>query len=106
MRLLLSLFLALIILLFVGSCVWTKWPHTVGPLTIVKTERVPEVGYMVFTNGETMVNQDSWLFFKFNSSDLYGRMNAGQVCTFRVNGWRMPLFSWYRNILSAECGPA
>lgn len=59
--------------------------------------------YLIFTDEETFENVDSILAMKFNSSDVYGRIKRGQTCDFRVVGYRMPIFSAYRNILEAEC---
>lgn len=52
---------------------------------------------------EVFENTDSLLAFKFNSADLYGRMAPGSECVATVNGFRVPLLSWNRNILAAEC---
>ena len=73
---------------------------------IIKTERVVDGGeskYLIFAQEETLKNVDNWWALKFNSSDVYGQINAGQTCSFTVTGIRFALFSWYRNILSAEC---
>lgn len=73
---------------------------------VLKTERItsPEGSrYLIFAERETFANEDSWLALKFNSSDVYGRIKDGQTCSFTVTGLRFPLFSWYRNILSASC---
>ena len=59
--------------------------------------------YLIFTETETFENTDSWLALKFNSSDVYGSIQKGQACSFRVTGYRSPFFSRYRNILSATC---
>ncbi|NKW09433.1 hypothetical protein HGG76_05925 [Ochrobactrum tritici] len=40
--------------------------------------------YLVFTETETFENTDSLFAGKFNSSDLYGYLRAGQACRFRV----------------------
>lgn len=59
--------------------------------------------YLIFTDQETFTNQDSWLAFKFNSSDVYGGIQRGQTCDFTVTGFRLPLLSWYRNIIDYSC---
>jgi len=73
---------------------------------IVKTERVITEGeskYLIFAKEETMENVDSWWGLKFNSSDIYGKIVVGQTCDFTVTGIRFAFWSWYRNILSADC---
>lgn len=62
-----------------------------------------ESKYLIFTDTETFENTDSWLALKFNSSDVYGKLEKGQKCNITVTGFRIPFFSSYRNILSAEC---
>jgi hypothetical protein len=52
---------------------------------------------------EVFENVDSWLAFKFNSADVYGAMTVGAVCEATVTGWRVPMLSWNRNILRADC---
>jgi hypothetical protein len=73
---------------------------------IIKTERVVDGGeskYLIFAKEETLKNVDTWWGLKFNSSDVYGRIAAGQTCSFTVTGVRFPMLSWYRNILDATC---
>lgn len=59
--------------------------------------------YLVFTENETFENTDYLLTFKFNSSDIQGRIKPGQTCEFEVVGWRVSFMSMYRNILDAKC---
>lgn len=59
--------------------------------------------YLIFTEQEVFENTDSMLYLKFNSSDIYGRIKRGDVCSFQVYGWRVPFLSMYRNIVSADC---
>jgi hypothetical protein len=62
-----------------------------------------ESRYLVFTENETFQNTDSTLNWKFNSSDIYGKLKEGQTCDMKVMGWRVPFLSWYRNIITANC---
>ena len=54
------------------------------------------------SNGKTEVfeNEDSLLFWKFNSIDFVKDIKPGVIYHFKVNGLRIPIFSMYRNILS------
>lgn len=74
--------------------------------TVNKMERVQDANgskYLIYTKeGEVFENTDNLLFGKFNSSDLYNKLNEGQTYTCKVNGFRIPLMSSYRNILSCE----
>jgi hypothetical protein len=105
----------LIIVLFLGISTFSIWSHfatltTVSGLIVQGKERVvtgsgdqQSSKYLIFTDAETFENVDSWLALKFNSSDVYGSIVEGSTCEFTVTGWRIPLLSWYRNILDAKC---
>lgn len=71
-----------------------------------KLERVTNadgrVKYLVFTENETFENTDELIFFKFNSSDIQGTIEEGNTYKAQVVGVRVPLLSWYRNIISVE----
>ncbi len=63
--------------------------------------------YLIFTKLEDgsiriFENTDSLLEGKFSSSDLYAKLEAGKTYDIKTYGWRVPLFSWYENILGAE----
>ncbi|PZD72314.1 hypothetical protein C1752_03901 [Acaryochloris thomasi RCC1774] len=73
--------------------------------TIDKAERVLDgrsSRYLIFTKDETFENTDSIAFFKFDSSDIYGRIDEGKTYRAKVSGARMPLFSSYRNIIEIQ----
>lgn len=67
---------------------------------VLKTERTGgENGkYLIFGKNEVYENTDSFIRFKFNSSDFYRDIQEGKCYTFQVQGWRIPFFSSYRNI--------
>ena len=74
-------------------------------ITVTKTERInqgEESKYLVYTENETFENTDSWLYLKFDSSDLYGHMKANETYKVKVAGWRWKFFSSYRNIVALE----
>lgn len=91
------------------------WLHfytmeTISGLQVSDKERVTtgtgadtKSEYLIFTQQETFKNTDSWLALKFSSSDVYGSIQKGQTCDFKVTGLRIPFFSSYRNILTASC---
>lgn len=73
-------------------------------ITIQVTDREREAKdsgsrYIVHTPGEVFECADSWLYFKFNSSDVYSELQRGGKYRVLVAGWRIPLLSWYRNII-------
>lgn len=51
---------------------------------------------------EVLQNGDSLWWWKWNSADYQARLQPGQRFRFKVFGWRLPLFSSFRNIISAE----
>jgi len=77
--------------------------------TVTDKERVTESSggtvnskYLIFTEKETFSNKDSIIFFKFNSSDIYGKIKKDQIYKLTVCGWRVPFFSMYRNIIEVN----
>ena len=55
--------------------------------------------YLIYTDIGTFENTDQWLCGKFDSSDIYGRIEVGKTYEFDVVGLRVPFFSWYENII-------
>jgi len=100
-------FVGLVILSFIISPFFHYSSITeVGGVKITGKERITtkeSSKYLIFTETEVFENTDTLLSLKFNSSDVYGEINIGQTCDLTVNWYRIPFFSMYRNILSAEC---
>jgi len=68
-------------------------------------ESVPHDGghqYRVHTDKGVFRNEDAWLFLKFDSADMQGKLTVGDTFKIKANGWRIPLFSMFRNIVTAE----
>ena len=57
--------------------------------------------YLVWSEDEVFENVNSLVKGKFNSSDLYGKMQKGKTYNCRVCGFRNGFFSMYRNLI--EC---
>jgi len=53
--------------------------------------------YLVYSDDEVFENMDDWFYLKFNSSDIYGQLNMGDTYKIWVSGWRINIFSSYRN---------
>lgn len=71
--------------------------------TVTEKERVVTKNtskYIIFTEKEVFENTDSVWYLKFNSSDIYGKLNKGETYKAKVYGFRVPFLSWYRNIVS------
>lgn len=58
--------------------------------------------YLVFTDQGTFAIKDSFLIWRFDSSDVYGRIKDGQSYEAEVIGWRIPFLSMYPNIVEAR----
>ena len=79
-------------------------------VTVTEKERIVESNgkhttskYLVFTENEVFENVDDMIpFFKFNSSDIQGKLHVGKTYKLTVWGWRINFLSWYRNILNVQ----
>lgn len=78
-------------------------------VTIIDKERITfqEDGqtkskYLVYTDEEVFENTDEPFYLKFNSSDVYGMLKVNEKYELSISGWRIKVFSAYRNIISAE----
>jgi hypothetical protein len=58
--------------------------------------------FILYGENEVFENTDSWLYLKFSSSDIQNKLSVGKTYKVKVVGWRVPFFSWYRNIISVE----
>ena len=101
--------------LVVGAALWFGktpilgyWTSRDVEFTVQRTERVVDADgsgarYLVWTtDGNTFQNVDNMWFWKWNSSDVQGRLVAGAKVKAHVTGVRFGFFSWYPNIISAE----
>ena len=92
--------IGVILFLFKPVCYWISAEDET--ITIKKTERISNEGesyYLVFTEDGVYKNVDSWLFLKFNSSDVQGQLEEGKTYNVKVAGWRISLASMYENII-------
>lgn len=74
-------------------------------ITIKDKERITsgqDSYYLVYTEDEVFKNIDSLFFTKFDSSDVYRKLDVGKTYNVKVNWFRIPLFSMYRNILEVN----
>ena len=82
-------------------------------VTIKKTERVTKATkngedlsvhsyYLVFTDKGVFRIEDQLFYGKFNSSDLYGELEAGGTYRVVTTGFRSGFLSMYPNIVSVS----
>lgn len=96
-----KILVVLMILLSLSSC-QLIYNDTVI-VTVTGKERVQSGDtskYLIFTEGETFENTDFLFGGKFNSSDIYGKIEIGSKYRISVGGKRIPILSMYRNIHS------
>lgn len=55
--------------------------------------------YLVFNDKTTYEVADTWLHWRWDSSDVYGKLKVGKTYTATLQGWRIPFFSMYPNII-------
>ena len=75
--------------------------------TVTGKERVSDSNnrnskYLVYTNTTTFAVEDTWIYWRWNSSDFYGKIQIGKTYNAKVQGWRVPFFSWYQNIITLD----
>lgn len=58
--------------------------------------------YLIFTDHGVFQDTDSFVYFKFNSSDLYNKLRVGQTYNCKTYGFRIPFFSKYPNLVDCE----
>jgi hypothetical protein len=99
------------VLALICLAIWTVpyWTHGTKDVTVTGVDHkiMKDHGktrdiYLVFTTDETYKNVDSPAYLKFNSSDIQGKLI--QTGRFRISyyGFRVPIFSMYKNITKAE----
>lgn len=91
--------------LFGGYCV--AYINTETTIEIKVTDKEVKVSesssdYLIFTDGEVFQNSDSFIYWKFNSSDFQGEFHVDSSYRVVVVGWRIPFLSMYRNIVEIK----
>lgn len=109
MKKLIGLILGVIVLAFVAGWTVPYWTHgsRVVTVTLVDHKLMTDHGktkdvYLVYTTDGTYKNVDSPAYFKYNSSDLQGKLAEKGKFKIEYYGFRVPVFSMYKNITKAE----
>lgn len=76
-------------------------------IEVTGTERISnrtDGYYLVYTTDGTFKNVDTALYFKWDSSDVQGKLIPSHTVlyTVKVNGCRIPFLSMYKNIISIK----
>lgn len=88
--------LALIGLVFFGAPRLTEETYTVT----VNDKMVKNNVYLVYTDKKTFKIEDSIPYFRWNSSDYYGKIKRDTKYELTTIGFRFAAFSWYENIVN------
>lgn len=56
--------------------------------------------YLVYTDKTTYEITDTWVGWRWDSSDVYGNIQVGKTYTATLQGYRVPFLSWYQNIIN------
>lgn len=85
--------------IWLNSCEENMSFHVVDKENVVQNQSSK---YLIFTDEETLQNEDEIMVGKFNSSDFYRKIEIGKTYTARVCGWRIPPLSQYKNIIELK----
>lgn len=55
--------------------------------------------YLIYTDKTTLKITDSYINWRFDSSDVYGKIEIGKTYKAKLQGYRFPFFSMYQNII-------
>ncbi len=59
--------------------------------------------YLIYCNEGIFQDTDSWVFFKFDSSDIYNVFfKVGKKYKIKTAGWRNDFLSMYPNVISVQ----
>lgn len=104
-----KIIIPLILVVIVSSLLYTYGTKTTQVVTVKTLDhKIYGSGdditdtYLVFTSNGVFKNSDSFLYWKFNSSDVQNDLVEGQTFEIKYYGWRVPFLSWYPNIISAK----
>ena len=100
-----ALFIFLIILIISSTIAYQK--ITVDDLNckVQEKERIANSGggkYLIFCEDKVLENTDAMFHLKFDSSDIYRKIETGKEYNFKVYGWRIKPLSIYKNIIKIK----
>ena len=99
-----------IVILFAGCTVatYSSVTYVDGTITGMPVQHGNTFFTIKLDNGseEIFSNHDDWLLLKVNSGDYLFALKPGGHYRLKVNWFRFPLFSMYRNIVGFEQTPA
>lgn len=106
---------AIVGLILLAGVLYASYSHEQTVLVKVCSKEAVATGsgsssgheYRVYTSNGTYVVKDHIVDgTRFNSADVYGRIQAGHTYALTVYGWRIGLFSMFQNIIGGHAVPA
>lgn len=94
--------LALLVITYFTVPYWTYETKVVNIVNTAVKQNGETGKYLIFTEQGVYENTDTWYYFKFNSSDVQAVMMRPGKVRIKFYGFRVPFFSKYQNIVSAE----
>lgn len=83
---------------FGGMYAYTRF--TEDTYTVTVTDKYPkDQKYLVFTDQGTFEVTDTFMYLRFNSSDVWGSIEKGTKYQITATGFRLGFFSMYENII-------
>ena len=90
---------------FIGGPIIDRCTEDTVTITVedkaVKRHGDSDDKYLIYTDNGTYEITDSLAYWRWDSSDLYGKMKVGHTYECKICGWRIPFFSTYKNIIEA-----
>jgi hypothetical protein len=98
-----SMVAVILLPIIIGLSIYT---HTeTGTFTVKGKENVIQnksSKYLVYTDVTTYEITDSWIHWRWDSSDVYGNMQVGKTYTATLQGYRVPFLSMYQNVIDPK----
>ena len=90
---------------FIGGPIIDRCTEDTVTITVedkaVKRHGDSDDKYLIYTDNGTYEITDSLAYWRWDSSDLYGKMKVGHTYECKICGWRIPFLSTYKNIIEA-----
>lgn len=86
----------------IGGCANALHSEHGKVFTVTGKENVKSGKYLVYNSNTTYEIEDSWIHWRWDSSDVYGKIEVGKTYKATLQGYRVPFLSWYPNIINPK----
>lgn len=103
-----KLIVSVVVIIFLGSLVFTMancFSHSPGTFTITSKEIYYNSNgskLLIFTDKTTYTVSDSIINWRWDSADVYGKLEIGKTYSATLQGWRIPFLSMFPNIIDPK----